>query len=375
MPTPAVHRLNAHLPATIDRGRLLLPARLREFLRGLQILDTTTTHVAALGPRKVRLRRTARSRGRQSAHFAQITSPARGPLPRGPSTATHVHGAPETDDQRTRAADSAWLQPSRKPLAMSVVDLLLYACAAVFPLFFVIERLWPARRQPHIAGWPLIGTGFFIAYALIAVLLPLALPASWFEAGLLPGAELGIAGGAVVGYLATTLAGYIWHRAAHRVPLLWRVFHQMHHAPQRLDAAGAFVFHPTEAVLYTLLGLAVNALLLGLDPVAASIVGFAGVFNAVFQHANLRTPRFLAWLIQRPEAHSIHHAHGVHGWNYSDFPLWDIVFGTYRAAIGFQPHVGFDRAPSRRWGAMLMFRDVHEPDYRQPPLPVVRAEL
>ena len=71
-----------------------------------------------------------------------------------------------------------------------------------------------------------------------------------------------------------------------------------------------------------------------LDPVAAAIVGLLGVFNAVFQHANLNTPRWLAWLIQRPEAHSIHHA--VHGWNYSDFPLWDIVFGSYRAAAGFE---------------------------------------
>jgi sterol desaturase/sphingolipid hydroxylase (fatty acid hydroxylase superfamily) len=256
---------------------------------------------------------------------------------------------------------------------MSLPDFLLAASGALFPLFMLAERAWPARSQPRIAGWPVIGVGFFIAFALISVLLPLALPAAWFEASLLPGAELGVAGGAVVGYLATTLAGYAWHRAAHRVPLLWRVFHQMHHAPRRLDTVGAFVFHPTEAALYTVLGVVVNALVLGLDPLAASIVGFLGVFNAVFQHANLRTPRALAWLIQRPEAHSIHHA--VHGWNYSDFPLWDKLFGTYRRAIGFQPSVGFGPRESGRWGAMAAFADVHEPEFRQPPMPVVRAEL
>jgi len=256
---------------------------------------------------------------------------------------------------------------------MPLTDLLLYACAAPLPLFVIAEWLWPARRQPHIAGWPLIGIGFFIAYAAIAVLLPLALPASWFEASLLPGAGLGVAGGTAVGYLATTFVGYVWHRAVHRVPLLWRVFHQMHHAPRRLDALGAFVFHPTEAAAYTLMGAAVNVIVLGLDPVAAAIVGLLGVFNAVFQHANLRTPRALAWLIQRPEAHSIHHA--VHGWNYSDFPLWDFVFGTHRRAIGFQPAVGFGARESGRWGAMAVFADVHEPEFRAPPLPAVRAEL
>jgi sterol desaturase/sphingolipid hydroxylase (fatty acid hydroxylase superfamily) len=201
------------------------------------------------------------------------------------------------------------------------------------------------------------------------------LPASWFEASLLPGAQLGVAGGALVGYLATTLVGYGWHRAAHRVPLLWRVFHQMHHAPSRLDAAGAFVFHPTEMLMYTAIGLVVNALVLGLDPVAASIVGFLGVFNAVFQHADLDTPRWLAWLIQRPEAHSIHHAYEVHGWNYSDFPLWDMLFGTYRAAIGFQPRVGFDLSEGRRWATMALLRDVHAPEFRRTPLPIVRAEV
>ncbi len=252
---------------------------------------------------------------------------------------------------------------------MSTPDLLLIASAAVFPLLMLAERLWPARPQPAIRGWTAIGITFFIAYALIAVLLPLQLPAAWFEASLLPGAELGVAGGAIVGYLATTLAGYAWHRAAHRVPLLWRAFHQAHHAPSRLDATGAFVFHPTEVLVYTAIGLVVNVLMLGLDPVAAAIVGFAGVCNAVFQHANLRTPRAIAWLIQRPEAHSIHHAAGVHGWNYSDFPLWDHLFGTYRAADGFQPRVGFGADEASRWLDMALLRDVHAPAFRRPPAP------
>jgi sterol desaturase/sphingolipid hydroxylase (fatty acid hydroxylase superfamily) len=249
---------------------------------------------------------------------------------------------------------------------MPLIDLLLYASLAVYPLFVLAERLWPAREQPQLRGWALTGIGFFVAFMATSVLLPLALPAAWFEASLLPGAELGIAGGTVVGYLATTFAGYVWHRTAHAVPLLWRVFHQMHHAPRRLDAIGAFVFHPSEAALYTLLGAGVNVIVLGLDPVAASIVGFLGAFNAVFQHANLRTPRWLGALIQRPEAHSIHHARGVHGWNYSDFPLWDMLFGTYQPGRGFMPRVGFDATESRRWGAMAAMRDVHEPTFGLP---------
>lgn len=242
---------------------------------------------------------------------------------------------------------------------MSATDLLLYASLAVYPVGIALERLAPARLQPRLTGWTPLGVLFYLAYVAIAVVLPLQLPASWFAVSLLAGSQLGVAGGAVFGYLVTTLAGYVWHRAAHAVPLLWRVFHQVHHAPRRLDATGAFVFHPTEMALYTLLGLVVNVLLLGLDARAAAIVGFLGMFNAVFQHANLRTPRAIGWIVQRPEAHSIHHASGVHGWNYSDFPLWDIAFGTYRPGVGFRPYVGFDAGPSRDWWTMATLRDVH----------------
>jgi hypothetical protein len=70
------------------------------------------------------------------------------------------------------------------------------------------EWLRPARRQPAIKAWTVIGIGFFVAYPLIAVPLPLQLPGSWFEASLLPGADLGVVGGAIVGYLATSFVGY-----------------------------------------------------------------------------------------------------------------------------------------------------------------------
>jgi sterol desaturase/sphingolipid hydroxylase (fatty acid hydroxylase superfamily) len=59
------------------------------------------------------------------------------------------------------------------------------------------------------------------------------------------------------------------------------MFRQAHHAPKQLDATGAFVFHSIGMLIYTALGLGLNVLLLGLHPVAAAIVGFAGWFNTV----------------------------------------------------------------------------------------------
>jgi sterol desaturase/sphingolipid hydroxylase (fatty acid hydroxylase superfamily) len=247
---------------------------------------------------------------------------------------------------------------------MQATDLLLYATAAVYPLLMLVERCRPMRKQPTLRAWRVIAAASFVLYASIGFYLPLALPASWFEASLLPGASFGIAGGAAVGLLAASLAGYAWHRAAHASPLLWRCFHQLHHAPRRLDVASASIFHPSEMVVYTLLPLFVTTLVLGLDPLAAAIVGLLATFNAVFQHADLRTPRWLSWLIQRPEAHSIHHA--AHAWNYSDLPIWDRLFGTFREPKGFEPSVGFDQTASGRWVSMLLGQDANVPADKGP---------
>lgn len=87
-------------------------------------------------------------------------------------------------------------------------------------------------------------------------------------------------------------------------------------------------------------------------------------FNAAFQHANIRTPHWLGHLIQRPESHAVHHGRGIHRWNYSDLPLWDMVFGTYRNPVqnpatqqdAVPEEAGF--RPSARIGAMLALRNV-----------------
>jgi len=81
----------------------------------------------------------------------------------------------------------------------------------------------------------------------------------------------------------------------------------------------------------------------------------------MFQHANIRTPRWLGYIIQRPESHSLHHGRGVHRYNYADLPLWDMVFGTFRNPAEMQAEVGFYKGASNRVLAMLAGRDVSSP--------------
>ena len=89
-------------------------------------------------------------------------------------------------------------------------------------------------------------------------------------------------------------------------------------------------------------------------------------FNAMFQHANIRTPKWLGYIIQRPESHGVHHARGVHRYNYSDLPLWDIVFGTFRNPDAFEGECGLTPGASARLGAMLLGQDVSINGDRRP---------
>lgn len=85
-------------------------------------------------------------------------------------------------------------------------------------------------------------------------------------------------------------------------------------------------------------------------------------FNPIFQHANINTPHWLGYLIQRPENHNIHHGRGVHHYNYPDLPLWDMVFGTFRNPRELRDvRCGFYQGASARLLDMLIGRDVTKP--------------
>ena len=81
-------------------------------------------------------------------------------------------------------------------------------------------------------------------------------------------------------------------------------------------------------------------------------------FNAAFQHANIATPRWLGYLVQRPESHAVHHAQSVHHYNFSDLPLWDMVFGTFVNPEKADFAVGFWKGASAELGGMLTFQPV-----------------
>ena len=247
---------------------------------------------------------------------------------------------------------------------MDIVDIIGVLVPVTYFVFLITERLWPAREFPPRPGWQWIGAGFLVLVMTISTVVPLLIPEAWLaQHRLADGTSLGVAGGTLAGIVALEGVIYAWHRTVHNVGFLWRGFHQIHHSPQRVDIAGSLIFHPTEIVVQTLLQLAVTVIVLGLDPLAAALTGYFVAFNSFFQHWNVRTPQWLGYLIQRPEAHCVHHRMGVHYYNYADLTVWDMLFGTFRNPREFRGECGFEAGADRRMGAMFGLADVNAPLY------------
>jgi sterol desaturase/sphingolipid hydroxylase (fatty acid hydroxylase superfamily) len=116
---------------------------------------------------------------------------------------------------------------------MSAVDVFGLLVPLTYLLMLGIETLFPARQFPAIRYWRLKGLLFLIVQGLLAALTPLLIPEPWLAQHRLMNLEsLGVIGGAALGYAVVSLINYAWHRSAHTFPLMWRLFHQIHHSPQ-----------------------------------------------------------------------------------------------------------------------------------------------
>lgn len=239
-----------------------------------------------------------------------------------------------------------------------MIGLYHYLALGLFGAFVILDLAAAARPLPEVKRWRVKGIAFLFLYLALGTLLPI-LWDGWlgehrlFAADMLPlWAQIG------GGLFALELGIYAWHRTMHNVQPLWRWFHQMHHSAERIDIWGAFYFHPLDMLGWTLLTSLVLVLGFGVGVEAAIAINLLATFFNFFGHANLRTPHWLGYIIARPESHAAHHERGVHGRNYSDLPLIDMLFGTFHNPRDFPQQAGFYDGASRKLGAMLIGKEV-----------------
>lgn len=236
---------------------------------------------------------------------------------------------------------------------------LSYTFFAIYAALMLLEYLFPARKLPAAPFWVLRGFLAFVLYFFISNYLPLLTDGFLSQYRLFDATELPVWAAVLTGLLVYEFGLYCWHRAMHSSKFLWRIFHQMHHSAERLDTAGAFWFSPMDMVGFTLLVSITFNVIIGLPVEAVVIILQITFFLAIFQHMNIKTPRWLGYLVQRPESHHVHHSKGVHYYNFSDLPIFDIIFSTFRNVESYKYETGYYDGGSLKVADMLLFKDIN----------------
>jgi sterol desaturase/sphingolipid hydroxylase (fatty acid hydroxylase superfamily) len=204
----------------------------------------------------------------------------------------------------------------------------------------LVELRWPARHEPapralNLAVWAARLTIQLTLVPFVGALVALAagrLGAPSLHIGAWP-----LAWSALTLVLVTDLAEYLYHRAQHAIPWLWRR-HALHHSDPCVNATTTERHWWGDLVLKAALFGTPLALLLQPSPADYSIYLGVMLWNYVV-HANVRLDfgRF-SWVLNSPAYHRLHHARAAehHGANYAAlFPIFDVISGSYRRPEGF----------------------------------------
>jgi sterol desaturase/sphingolipid hydroxylase (fatty acid hydroxylase superfamily) len=231
----------------------------------------------------------------------------------------------------------------------------------IFATCFALERSTPGWKLPEVRTWA-VRVLAVNGVQLSVVLLAGVTWERWLSGRSLfhLSTHVGPWAGGFVAYFVATFVFYWWHRVRHENDFLWLAFHQIHHSAQRIEVITSFYKHPFEMIVNSLIGSVLVYSVMGLSLEAAAAYTFFTAVGEFVYHTNVRTPRWVGYVFQRPEMHRIHHEYGRHRNNYGDFVWWDMLFGTYENPPRFEKTCGFDDEKEQRLPAMLAFKDVHQ---------------
>ncbi len=187
-----------------------------------------------------------------------------------------------------------------------------------------------------------------ILFNALVVRLFISLSAAKFAAannnlGILNQFDLPFQVAVIISILLLDLIIYFQHVIFHTIPSFWRL-HMVHHADLEIDVTTGLRFHPLEIILSQAIKIAA---IIFIGPPVLAVVLFEILLNgtSMFNHGNIKIPvkidRILRFLVVTPDMHRVHHSVVIRETNSNfgfNFPLWDRLFGTYRA----QPAAGHE---------------------------------
>lgn len=232
---------------------------------------------------------------------------------------------------------------------------------SVFSIGLLLEQLEKGWKLPYVKSWPVRVIGLNLIQVGVILLAGMTWQ-KWMGSRSLfhCGENFSPVVGAGLAYFISTFVFYWWHRLRHESPLMWRWFHQVHHSPRRIELMTAFYKHPAEMVANSIIGSLLAFFIFGLSQEGGAIYVMLTVSVELFYHVNIKTPRWIGYVIQRPEMHRLHHQQDRHKNNYGDITWWDMLFGTYENPETFEKICGFRPKREERLGEMIRFKDVHK---------------
>lgn len=197
------------------------------------------------------------------------------------------------------------------------------------------ERRWSASNEATSLGINVVAYLLFMAAGL--TLVPLFAPhvtASLIDLSAWP---------FLLGLLAYTLlmdfGEFLFHRAQHQIPWLWRM-HALHHSDPNMNVTTTSRHYWAEPLIKSLSIWPLCALVT--SPTPTIVLGYAliSIYHN-FVHANLRVDfgRW-SWVLNSPAYHRRHHSALPEHFNSnyaSLFPIFDVLTGSYRRPSGFPP--------------------------------------
>lgn len=242
--------------------------------------------------------------------------------------------------------------------------------ASILGLMMAAEQIWPDQTLPRVQGWWkwVIGINVF---QLFTVVLATFTWETWLQnTDYFRNQEsfhfrdhFNPFWGGFVAYVINQWLFYWWHRARHDVYCLWISCHQFHHSATRLEAITSFYKHPLEMMLDSFIMAVLNYSVLGNSPESSIWLSFFSACGEYFYHMNIRTPRWIGFIFQRPESHRYHHLRDKREQctNFGDLVWCDMLGGTYYNPERADIPCGFSKDKELQRTDMLLFKDVLVP--------------
>jgi len=207
-------------------------------------------------------------------------------------------------------------------------------------LAFALQSITPHARLR--GSWPVNGGLWFLNAVVVGLVCGACAfsVADWAarqQVGLLNWATTPMWLSLVVTIITLDLISYGWHRANHRIAVLWR-FHQVHHSDPTFTTSTGLRFHPGELLLSLPIRL-VAVVVLGAPAVGVLAFEVVFTFANLVEHGDIDLPqrgeRVLGRVFVTPALHRRHHTRmgPERDTNFGTiFSGWDRLLGTFTAS-------------------------------------------